>query len=537
MHSAEDRPNPQDRGGPEPVVELRDIQHRYGATLALSDCRLRIQEGEVHGLVGENGSGKSTVVKLLSGVMTPSSGTVEVAGRPVRLTSPARARRLGIVTVFQETLVADECTTAENVFLGCDGLFRRAHSRAHELRVAADTLERLGLPPSALTTAPARLSLAARQTLTIARALARDWKLLILDEATSALDLATRDRLFDIIAEHKGAGRSVLFVSHRMDELKLLIDRATVQRSGATVGTLDREQATPQRLLEMMVGRTNLPVTAPATAHRGSPASAPPAEVVVHCDRTVLAPKAAPFDLSIGRGEILGVAGLDGNGAGTLLETLAGLNPPRQGTVDITRGGERRGVRGYRHAYRNGIAYVPAKRQEEGLFPSLSVWDNLAVTTLAGNARLGLFRKKPVDRLVDAQMTRLDVVPKDPSIPISGLSGGNAQKVLIGRWLASNPWLLLLNDPLRGVDLGTKLDFYRQLSAFAEQGMTVVLHSTEIEELLAVCDRVAVCKDHSVRAVLRGETLTYQAVLAEMFGQSGTAETRAPTSETEGIRP
>jgi ribose transport system ATP-binding protein len=411
----------------------------------------------------------------------------------------------------------------ENVFLGSDGLFRRSRSRAHELRAATVILERLGLSSAALTTPPAKLSLAARQTLTIARALARDWRLLVLDEATSALDLATRNRLFTIVAEHRDAGRSVLFVSHRMDELQLLIDRATVQRSGNTVGTLDRRQATTRRLLEMMIGRADLPITAAA------PSSARITEIVVSCNQIALDSKTKNFDLSINRGEILGVAGLDGHGAAALLEALAGLRPPRHGTIEITRGAEPHSVRGYRDAYRHGIAYVPAKRQEEGLFPSLSVWDNLAVATLARHSRFGLFRRRPINRSVDEQMRQLAVVPKDPSTPISGLSGGNAQKVLIGRWLASNPWLLLLNDPLRGVDLGTKLDFYRQLNLLAQDGMSVVLLSTEIEELLTTCDRVAVCRDHSVQAVLSGERLSYDAILAAMFGQ--------PAAVTEDVRP
>lgn len=522
MGSDEAQSNRDGRRQPELVVELRDIRHCYGPTVALSDCQLQIRKGEIHGLVGENGSGKSTVVKLLSGVMTPTSGTVKVSGETRRLTSPARAHRLGIVTVFQETLVADECTTVENVFLGSDGLFRRSRSRAHELRAATVILERLGLPSSALTTPPAKLSLAARQTLTIARALARDWRLLVLDEATSALDLATRDRLFTIIAEHRDAGRSVLFVSHRMDELRILIDRATVQRSGNTVGTLDRRQATTRRLLEMMIGRADLPVTA------ATPSRARTAEVVVRCDQVALGTTTRTFDLSINRGEILGVAGLDGHGAGALLEALAGLRAPRQGTIQITRNGAHHRIRGHRDAYHHGIAYVPAKRQEEGLFPSLSVWDNLAVATLGRHSRFGLFRRRPIDRSVDEQMTRLAVVPKDPSTPMSGLSGGNAQKVLIGRWLASNPWLLLLNDPLRGVDLGTKLDFYGQLNALVQHGMSVVLLSTEIEELLTTCDRVAVCRDHAIQAVLSGERLSYEAILAEMFGQ--------PAAEPEEVR-
>jgi len=513
-----------DEAQPELVVELQDIQHRYGPTVALDGCRLQIRPGEVHGLVGENGSGKSTVVKLLAGVMTPTSGTIRVAGKTQRLTSPAHAHRLGIVTVFQETLVADECTTVENVFLGSDGLFRRSRSRAYEMRAATEILERLGLSAAALATPPAKLSLAERQTVTIARALVRDWRLLVLDEATSALDLATRDRLFTLIAEHRDSGRSVLFVSHRMDELRLLIDRATVQRSGTTVGTLDRRQATSRRLLEMMIGRQDLPI---AAARHGSSGPHREAEVVVSCHQIALGATTEPFDLSISRGEVLGVAGLDGHGAGALLEALAGWRAPRHGMIEITRGGEHHRVRGYRDAFRRGIAYVPAKRQEEGLFPALSVWDNLAVATLGRHSRFGLFRTGPIDRGVDEQLARLGVVPRDSATPISALSGGNAQKVLIGRWLAAKPWLLLLNDPLRGVDLGTKLDFYDRLQVLAQDGMSVVLLSTEIEELLAACDRVAVCRNHAIRAVLCGERLSHAAILAEMFGQPETEDVRS----------
>jgi ribose transport system ATP-binding protein len=380
------------------------------------------------------------------------------------------------------------------------------------------------------------LSLAARQTLTIARALVRDWKLLVLDEATSALDLATRDRLFAIIAEYRDSGRSILFVSHRMDELQLLIDRATVQRSGNTIGTLDRQQATTRRLLEMMIGRADLPI-AVTPARQSAPGQPSDPEGVVRCNQVALGSRTKDFDLTIHRGEILGVAGLDGNGAGALLETLAGLRAPRHGTIEITRGGGHRALRGYRDAYRAGIVYVPARRQEEGLFPSLSVWDNLAVATLARHAWFGLFRKKPIDRSVGEQLARLGVVPADPSTPISGLSGGNAQKVLIGRWLAADPWLLLLNDPLRGVDLGTKLDFYRQLKVLAEEGVSVVLLSTEIEELLTACGRVAVCRDHSVQSVLGGERLSYESILAEMFGQPATSAPTQRAAQSEDGQP
>ncbi|WP_134739950.1 sugar ABC transporter ATP-binding protein [Nocardioides sp. 503] len=497
------------------VVELAGITHRYGPTVALSDCRLSIAPGEVHGLVGENGSGKSTVVKLLSGIMRPTEGEVRVGGKAVDLRSPAAAQRHEIVTVFQETLVSDECSGLDNVFAGTDGIFRRARSGRAEREAAERVVASLGASPAILQSSPHHLSLAERQVLTLTRALVRPWKLLILDEATSALDLSTRDRLFAVLADHRREGRSVLFVSHRMDELEILIDRATVQRSGRTVGTVGKDEATPARLLSMMSGRSD------AGEHhvRAGARSRQAADVVLRGVDLSLVAQAPAFDLDVRRGEILGIGGLDGQGGSHLVEVLAGVRPTASGRVEVDRDGSWTRVTGYRQAFRSGIAYVPGKRQEEGLFPSMTVGDNLSMATLPRHARAGLFRSSSVLTRVREEMTRLGVVPHDPSYPITGLSGGNAQKVLVGRWLAAEPDVLILNDPLRGVDLGTKRDFYALLRELTEAGTTVVMLSTEIEELLTCCDRVAVCQAERVFDVLEGEDLTYDAVLAAMFGR------------------
>jgi ABC-type sugar transport system ATPase subunit len=501
------------------LVELVDIKHRYGATVALDGCRLDVRPGEIHGLVGENGSGKSTVVKLLSGIMRPTEGSVRVDGTDVTLDSPARAQARGILTVFQETLISDECSGLDNVFAGTDGLFRRRRSRRAEAAIATEVVERLGASPAILSASPYRLSLAERQVLTLVRALVRPWRLLILDEATSALDLATRDRLFDLLREQRAEGRSVLFVSHRMDELEILIDRATVQRSGRTVGTVERAEATTARLLSMMDGRREeeaLVSTVAQPRHRDDD------RIIARGRQLTLTADSSPFDLDIRRGEILGVAGLDGHGGTPLVETFAGVRSPASGLVEIESGDAWSPVRSYRQGVAAGIAYVPGKRQEEGLFRTLDVRDNLAMATYRRHARAGVLNPTRVLRTVHAEMRRLKVVPDDPSYPITGLSGGNAQKVLVGRWLASAPRLLVLNDPLRGVDIGTKRDFYALLRELTDDGMTVVLLSTEIEELLAACDRVAVCHDHRVAAVLDGDRLTHDEILAAMFGQGGT---------------
>ena len=504
-----------------PIVEIIDITHRYGPTVALDRCHLSVTPGEVHGLVGENGSGKSTVVKLLSGVVRPTQGQVRVDGRGVDLRSPAQAQRHQIVTVFQETLISDECSGLDNVFAGTDGLFRRARSRRVERDDAVRVVASLGVSTSILTSSPHHLTLADRQVLTLTRALIRPWRLLILDEATSALDLATRDRLFNVLRDYQAQGRSVLFVSHRMDELAILIDRATVQRSGRTVGTVTREEATPRRLLSMMSGRNDAEQRNEEKPTRASPATAAP---ILRGHQLAAAKDGPSFDIEVRRGEILGIAGLDGQGAAELIELLSGARRSAQGQLSTGLGGEWRPIAGYRQAFNAGIAYVPGKRQEEGLFPTMQVKDNLAMSTFTRHARFGLFRNSAVLDSVRATMRRLGVVPDDPTYPITGLSGGNAQKVLVGRWLAAEPEVLILNDPLRGVDIGTKHEFYRLIQQLTHDGMTVVMLSTEIEELLTCCDRVAVCQAHRVYNILEGEALTYDAVLAAMFGRNDEPE-------------
>lgn len=498
-----------------PLVELAGITHRYGATVALDGCHLQVRPGEIHGLVGENGSGKSTVVKLLSGIMRPTEGQVLVDGEAVGLRSPAQAQRNGVVTVFQETLISDECSGLENVFAGTDGLFRRGRSRSDELAAATEVVERLGASPAILEASPYKLSLAERQVLTLVRALVRPWRLLILDEATSALDLATRDRLFALLMDERGNGRSVLFVSHRMDELEILIDRATVQRSGRTIGTVERAEATPSRLLSMMDGRSE----AEHRSHTTTARERVDRGVAARLRAVTLDTGARPVDLEVRRGEILGVGGLDGHGGVPLLETLAGVRSAVGGEVEVDGPDGPVTPQGYRAAVAAGVAYVPGKRQEEGLFRTLDVRDNLAMATYGRRSRFGFLRGAAVTELVASSMRRLGVHPDDPSYPITGLSGGNAQKVLVGRWIASEPDLLVLNDPLRGVDIGTKRDFYALLRELTDDGMTVVMLSTEIEELLTACDRVAVCHDQSVEAVLEADELTYDAVLSAMFGQ------------------
>ncbi|MET0854767.1 MAG: sugar ABC transporter ATP-binding protein [Microterricola sp.] len=499
------------------LVSLLVEAHRYGNTLAIQQCSIEILPGEVHGLVGENGSGKSTIVKLLSGIIKPTSGSLMVSGEELVFANPSDAQRHGINTVFQETLISDGNTAVENVFLGVDGLFKRAKKDSVEREKAIEFAERLGYDASLFRRPLHTMSVADRQVLTLIRSLARPWKLLILDEATSALDIQTRDRLFDIIKEYKHEGRSVLFVSHRMDELEILIDRATVQRSGRLIGVVDKAEATPERLISMMSG--DLHSSNYVHQHAQQTEGVVP-ETKVSLRDVVLVPGAAAFDLDVRSGEILGIAGLEGQGGSSLAETIAGVRLPASGQVALVAapGGEDRSIRSQRHAFKHGIAYVPAKRQEEGLFAPLSVAQNFIISTIESISMLGFFRKKKLEAATWVYMDKLSVRPRDTAVPVSQLSGGNAQKVLIGRWLNAKPSVIVLNDPLRGVDVGTKRQFYRLITDLAAEGVSVVMLSTEIEELLLISDRIAVCRQSSVARVLEGEARTQQEILSAMFG-------------------
>jgi ribose transport system ATP-binding protein len=533
-----------------PLLAMNGVRHTYGKTVALRDLNFEVLHGEIRGLIGENGSGKSTLVKLLSGVMSPTAGELTWRGEAMRFRSPRAAQRAGVVTVFQETLIAAESSVRDNVFLGQDGVLRHGASSSGERTRAMEFFDALGLKSSLLDRSVVQLSLAQRQVVTIIRALTRDWRLLILDEATSALDLETRDRLFDLLREQTGQGRSVLFVSHRMDELQSFVNQASVLRSGVMVGTLEQADATPDALLRLMSQRQSkdslerldeLPAT-PAFAledgstevgnvggekagnegagHLGETADRADGAVRLRCELSLHEDR-EPFALEIRAGEVLGVAGLEGHGGVLFLETLVGLRPPASGSVSlIGTDGTSTPVRSYRRAVKVGVVYVPGNRQVEGLFGPLSVVDNMLMATLTKDTVAGWFRLRRLLSRTSTFVDRLDVEVADITQPIDLLSGGNQQKVLVGRWLAAEPRVLVMNDPLRGVDLGTKRQFYTLLRGLAAGGVAVVLLSTEIEELVQVCDRTAVFREQSTQAVLERHEMGYDEILQAMFGQT-----------------
>jgi ABC-type sugar transport system ATPase subunit len=527
---------------PEFLVRVEHAAKAFGPTRALRDCSFELRPGEVHALVGENGSGKSTLVKILSGVQVPDSGRVEVAGAEVQLRSPRAAQDRGIATVFQEVLVARDCSVLDNVWLGADTTWRARTPGREKRRLAKAALEELLGRTVDLATIVDELSLSDRQACCIVRALLRRPRILILDEATSALDVATRDRLFGLVGRLVADGVGVVFITHRMDEIDQIGDRITVMRSGETVASLDRAASTPQELVRLMTGADELVSTgARPTAPAGSRIGAP----VLSARGLRLRPDGRPIDLDVRAGELIGVAGLEGHGQNEFLEALWGENVIVGEIVRHFPAGDVI-VRSPVHAANCDIAYVPRERGLDSLFSWMSIRENFALPTLGADSRLGWLSLRSSRRRLASYTERLQIVLGSPEDPITTLSGGNQQRVIIARWLAFGPRVLLLNDPTRGIDINAKRDLYALLRALASESLAVVMLSTELDEHIELMDRVLVFREHELFRELDRDELSREVLVAAFFGEGvagqrqaeegGTGENRAAESSAAESR-
>ncbi|EPD69535.1 hypothetical protein HMPREF1211_00081 [Streptomyces sp. HGB0020] len=501
--------------GQTPLFEAAGVAKSFGATKALVDASLSVSAGEIVALLGENGSGKSTLVKTLSGVLRPDRGTVRMDGRPLALRTPRAALRSGIVTVFQEILTAPDLSVADNLWLGHGSAFTTRSERMRRRAEAERILSVLAPDPPPLEAETGELDLMQQQVCVIARGLLRRPRLLVLDEVTSTLDVTIRDRFFAELRRRCAQGAGALFISHRMDEVLTLAHRFVALRSGETVGTVDRHEATAGRLVRLISGeqaaeqRTRAARTRPTT-------TAP----VLRARRVVVRPGAEPVELTVRPGEIVGLAGLEGHGQDEFLRTLAGLRRPTAGEVHLLDqdAASAVAVRSYRSAVRLGMAYVPRDRKAEGITDVLSSLDNFSLPTLRRDAVGGAVRPRRTRRRFTTLAGTVNLEPR-PAIPAGRLSGGNQQKVILARWLATAPRVLLLNDPTRGVDLRTKHELYDLFEGLTADGTAIVMLSTEVEEHLHLMDRVLVFHSgNCVRELAHGET-DREALIAAYFGQ------------------
>jgi ABC-type sugar transport system ATPase subunit len=499
----------------EPVLMVDGLAKAFGHTQALSACTFSVHAGEVHAVIGENGSGKSTLVKILAGVHPPDRGTVVMAGRRLDgARSPRTMNEAGLFAVFQEVLVVGPQTVLDNVWLGADGLLRsRIPDRVKRERAAAVLAELLGGAPP-LDAPVEALPLSVRQVCGIARALVRDPRILILDESTSALDVDTRDRLFAIIRNRVVFGRTVIFISHRMDELEQIADRVTVLRSGNTVATLERGEASTQHLVRLMSGANHY-TTGTQTEVLERPRI--PGASVLEVRDARLREDASTLNFTLAAGEFVGLAGLEGHGQDAFLRTLwsgAGSG----GQVIRVSDGKSTVIRSAAQAAGLGVAYVPRDRRSESLFPTLSIRDNFGAATLRADQHHLLVRRSRTDGRLARYRKRMAIKLASAGLPITSLSGGNQQKVVMARWLATSPAVLLLNDPTRGVDLNAKWDIYALLRRLAGEGVGVVMLSTEVDELIELMDRVLVFREGEVFNELRRNELSRERIVANFFG-------------------
>jgi galactofuranose transport system ATP-binding protein len=499
-----------------PVLDLQGIGKSFVGVLALKEARLRLWPGEVHALMGQNGAGKSTLIKVLTGVYPADAGTMRLAGREIRPESPQAAQTLGIATVYQEVNLCTNLSVAENILAG--RLPRRLgfiHWRAAR-HIAQRSLDRLQIEVD-LDRTLGEYPVAVQQMVAIARAIGMDARILILDEPTSSLDEAETERLFALMRRLKAQGVAILFVTHFLAQAYAMADRITVMRNGEVVGEHLTADLPRLELVSLMVGRTL--VAADLAAKR--PAAAAP-RALMQVRGLGRRGSLQPIDLDIRAGEVLGLAGLLGSGRTETARLLFGADRADSGTIGLDAKLLR--LHSPRDALRAGLAFCPEERKTEGIVAELSVRENIM---LALQARRGVFRHlAPREQVELAQryIRLLGIKTADAEMPIGQLSGGNQQKAIIARWLATEPRLLILDEPTRGIDVAAKQEIMEQVLALCGQGLAIVFISAELGEVLTTSHRVAVLRDRRKVAEMASQELDEARVLRIVAGHDESVE-------------
>jgi ribose transport system ATP-binding protein len=479
-----------------PILEVRGVTKSFPGVRALKGVSLTVRPGEIHALVGENGAGKSTLMKILAGAYRPDGGQVFLDGRPVHFRTPHEARAAGIGIIYQELTVAPNLTVAENVFLGSEPRkFGFIKDTAEMERRTQEVLDRLGAGFKANRRA-AHLSVAEQQQIEIARALFYRNRILVMDEPTAALSDRETDRLFDVVRQLRADGLAIIYISHRMAEIYDLADRLSVFRDGEFVGELERPEFASERVIEMMVGRRLEDFYKRNKMAVGDRIF----EVRDLGDGEQV--KSASFQLR--RGEVVGLAGLVGAGRTELARLVFGADKKRTG--DVWLDGKKLTINHPLDAVRAGIGYVPEDRKLQGVFLQMSCRDNIAMNMLGRTATLGVLNFRSINERANGQAKSLRVRAASLATKAGGLSGGNQQKLLLARWLEINPRVLILDEPTRGVDVGSKAEIYGLIQQLVEKGMGVLFISSELPEIVGICDRVLVMREGEITGEVGGES-------------------------------
>lgn len=508
-----------------PLLRIAEITKRFPGTLALDGVDLTVERGTVHGLVGENGAGKSTLLKILAGDYRPTSGRILIDGEEVEISTPRRAHEFGIGIVYQELSLLTNLSVAHNISLGSEPTHGLAIDEREVMDAARVALARIGVTTVDPAQKVAKLPLAERQLVEIAKVLTlRRPRILIFDEPTAALGQADVERLFRIMLGLREEGVAIIFVSHRYREVLTICDRATVLRNGRVVGHVARGESSVERLVELTLGQK-----AQAAFHREWRTDSS-GEPVLEVRDLHVGSRVRGVDLLLRRGEIVGICGLLGSGQTQLARALAGDLPDVEGTVVVK---SREGIpRSPRRALGRGLALITENRQEEGLFPEMSVRANISISSLGRvvfNRIVRLIYGRRERRLTANVAIRTGISPRFLSRRVRVLSGGNQQKSLLARWLMRRSDVLVLIEPTRGVDVGAKLEIYRQIEELAKEGAGILVISTDIPETMGISDRIAVLCQGRVTSLLDPRTASEQEVLLAV--QGGVAVDREPVAE------
>ena len=494
----------------QPLLEVRGVTKRFSGVAALTCVNLAVRAGEVHAVIGENGAGKSTLMKILAGVLQPDSGEIFLDGGTVIIDSPHTALELGVAMIHQELNLADNLNVGANIFLGREP-HRRGFIDFKRIQRDSETiLDRIGLQVSPSTVVDG-LTVGRQQMVEIAKAVSSHARIIIMDEPTSSLSQHEADQLFSVIRQLRDEGVAIIYISHRLGEVGELANRVTVLRDGENAGLLERAEISHDRMVQLMVGRD----IDQFYARRDHDIAAPLLEVKQL--RTSEFPQYA-LDFEARAGEIVCLAGLIGAGRSEVLRGLFGVEPLVGGEISIA--GERTTIGDPRDAIEVGLALVPEDRKQQGLFLEMSIRQNMGMPSLARHQRRGGFMNFVRERQDSDAMTReLKIKSSNDRQLTQYLSGGNQQKVVIGKWLAMQPRVLMLDEPTRGVDIGAKQEIYRLMEELAEQGVAILFVSSEMEEVLSMPDRVLVMHEGQITGQLSRDELSEEAVMQLATGR------------------
>jgi len=495
--------------GAAPLFTMAGISKRYGGVRALEKADLGVAPGRIHAILGENGAGKSTLIKVMAGVVAPDEGVMTLDGKTANFASPAAANQAGIVCIFQELSLIPDLSVADNICISSPPKRFGMIDRKAQRRFAEEALARAGasdVHPLALVK---DLPLSRRQMVEIAKALARQPRILILDEATSALTAADVSKIFVVLKRLRSEGLALLYISHRMHEIAELADECSVFRNGRKVATYEAGTKSDNEVVELMIGREYVHAFPPKPKFANT-ANAPALE----CRGLSWTDRLRNISFNARAGEIVGLGGLDGQGQRELLLALFGVLRGCAGEIRID--GVAASIQSPKaaKAAKIGMALIPEDRKTEGLMLPMTVRENLTFASLDRISRGGFIDGAEENRLIDEMVALLAIKTAGVDIAVGSLSGGNQQKVVIAKWLMNRPRIILLNDPTRGIDVGTKQEMYVLLRKLADQGAAIVFYSTDYDELIGCCDRVLVLYDGAIKRELVGDEITEKALIA-----------------------